>query len=64
MVRSQESIMIIKSLHVRILDTNRVLIWRLILEDYGPDIEYIKGDNNIIPDELSRLPLNGNQYTT
>ena len=56
--------MIIKSLHVRTLNTNRVLIWRLILEDYGPDIEYIKGDNNIITDELSRLPLNGNQYTT
>ena len=39
---------------------NRVLIWRLILEDYGPDIEYIKGEKNIVADALSRITLNGN----
>ena len=29
------------------LNTERVLIWRLILEEYGPDIEYTKGENII-----------------
>ena len=30
-----------------------MLRWRLILEDYGLDIEYIKGDKNILADALS-----------
>ena len=30
------------------LNTNIVLIWRLILEEYGPDIEYVKGEKNIV----------------
>ena len=33
-------------------NTNRVLIWRLILEEYGPDIEYIQGEKNILADAL------------
>ena len=42
-------------------NTDRVLIWRLILEDYGPDIEYIKGEKNPVAEKLSRMPLNRNQ---
>ena len=45
-------------------NTDRVLRWILILEEYIPDIEYIKGDKNIAADALSRLPNNGNQETT
>ena len=41
-----------------------MLRWRLIIEEYGPDIEYTQGDKNIVADALSRLPLNGNQETT
>ena len=41
-------------------NTDRSLRWRLILEGYGPDIEYIKGEKNIVSDALSRLTLNGN----
>ena len=41
-----------------------MLRWRLILEDYGPDIEYIKGEKNIVSDALSIFPLNGNQENT
>ena len=41
-----------------------MLIWRLILEEYGPDIEHIKGEKNIVAEELSIFPLNGNQDTT
>ena len=42
------------------LNTDRELIWRLILEEYGPDIEYVKGEKNIVKDRLPRIPLNGN----
>ena len=31
-----------KNLTCKNFNTNRVLIWRLILEECGPDIEYIK----------------------
>ena len=31
---------------------------------YVPDIEYIKGDKNIVADALSIFTLNGNQDTT
>ena len=45
-------------------NTNKVLQSRLILEEYGPAIEYIKGEKNLAIDALSRLPNNGNQETT
>ena len=45
-------------------NTDRVLRCRIILEEYGPDIEYIKSDKNIVSDSLSRIPLNGNKYIT
>ena len=36
----------------------------LILKEYGPDIEYIRGDKSIVTDSISRFLLNGNQNTT
>ena len=30
--------------------------WRLILEEFGPDITHIKGEDNIVADAISRLP--------
>ena len=45
-------------------NTDRVLRWILIIEEYGPDIEYIKGEKNIVADWISRILLNGNQETT
>ena len=41
-----------------------MLIWILLLENYGPYIEYIQGNENIVTDTLSRLPINSNQDTT
>ena len=53
-----------KNLTCENFNTNRVLRWRLIFEEYGPDIEYIKVKKNIVADVLSRIPLNGNQNNT
>jgi hypothetical protein len=39
-----------------ISQSQRVQRWRLILEEYGPDIRYIKGEENCAADALSRLP--------
>ena len=44
--------------------TDRLLRWRLILEECGPDIEYIRGEKNIAAYALSLLPNSGNQYIT
>ena len=38
------------------LKTERVLRWRLLMEEYNPEIRYIKGPENIVADALSRLP--------
>lgn len=43
------------------LQTQRVLRWRLLLEDYGVHFEYIKGETNSLADALSRLPFDERQ---
>ena len=35
--------------------------WRLILEEFGPELKYIKGENNVVADALSRLEKSPNQ---
>ena len=30
--------------------------WRMILEEFGPDIRHISGVDNIVADAISRLP--------
>ena len=37
------------------LTSDRVYRWRLILEEYGPEIVYIKGIHNSVADAISRL---------
>ena len=31
--------------------------WRLVLEEFGPELRYIKGEKNVVADSLSRLPI-------
>jgi hypothetical protein len=38
------------------LKSERVLRWRLLMEEHGPDIHHVKGPENIVADALSRLP--------
>ena len=53
-----------KNLKCKIFNKDKVLRCRILLEEYGPDTEYIKGENNTVKEGISRTPLNGNQYTT
>ena len=46
-----------KNLTCKNIINDRVLRWRLLLEEYGPDIVYIKGENNNAADAMSRLPI-------
>ena len=47
-----------KNLTCKNFNTERVMRWRLILEEYGPELKYIKGEDNIVADALSRLDMN------
>ena len=38
------------------LTSDQVYHWRLLLEEYGPTIEYIKGIHNTVADTISRDP--------
>ena len=44
-----------KNLTFENLQTQRVIRWRLYLEEFGPKLVYIKGEKNVVADTLSRL---------
>ena len=50
-----------KNLTCENFNINILLIWRLILKEYGPDIEYIKGEKNLVAESLSRFLSNCNK---
>lgn len=45
------------------LQTQRIMRWRLFLEDFGVHLHYIKGADNSLADALSRLPFAERQST-
>ena len=49
-----------KNLTYANFNTDRVIRWRLIIEEYGPDLRYIEGPKNVVADALSRLGLQDN----
>ena len=50
-----------KNLTHNIFNTKCVMRWRLILEEFDPELKYIKGENNVIADTLSRLEKSPNK---
>ena len=46
-----------KNLTYNIFNMGCVMRWRLLIEEFGPTIEYIKGPKNIVANVLSRLNL-------
>ena len=40
-------------------NSDRVMQWRLYIEEYSPDLQYIKGEKNVVADALSRLDMDG-----
>ena len=50
-----------KYLTYNFFNTKRVMHWRLILEEFIPELKYIKGENKFVADALSRLEMIENQ---
>ena len=39
------------------MNSDRVMRWRLYIEEYSPNLQYIKGEHNVVADALSRLEM-------
>ena len=37
--------------------SDHITRWRLIIEEYGPDMHYIPGPENTVADTMSRIPV-------
>ena len=46
-----------KKLTYKVFNTDQVTRWRLVCEEYGPELKYIKGLVNVLAYALSRLKL-------
>ena len=46
-----------KNLTYATFNSDRVMRWRLFIEEYSPDLRYIEGTKNIVADALSRLEI-------
>ena len=46
-----------KNLTYKAFNTQRVMRWRLVIEEFSPSLAYVKGENNPVADALSRLHL-------
>ena len=46
------------------MTSDRVYNWRLLLEEYGPVIEYIKGIDNTVADAMSRFEYDPDKNTS
>ena len=44
-----------KNLTYKNFNTERVVCWRMVIEDFGPELIYTKGNDNVVADAMSRL---------
>ena len=44
--------------------TQRLIRWRLLLEEFGPQVVHIMGETNVVTDALSRLDKEPREYDT
>ena len=44
-----------KNLTYKNFNTERVMRWRLIIEEFGPELIYLQGKKNVVADALSRI---------
>ena len=52
-----------KNLVYKTFNTERVMRWRLLIEEFGPELRYIKGELNVVADVLSRLDLKEEEFS-
>ena len=50
-----------KNLTYKLFNTERVMRWRLTPKKFGPELKYIKRENNVVTDALSHLGKSDNQ---
>ena len=46
-----------KNLIYKVFNTECIMRWHLIREEFGPKLVYLKGEKNVVADALSRLHL-------
>ena len=49
-----------KNLTFKNFNTDRVMCWRLVIKEFGPEFQYIQGKKNVVADALSRLDIANN----
>jgi hypothetical protein len=47
-----------KNLLYEKMASDRVMRWRLLIEEYGPEFQHVAGEKNVVADALSRLAAN------
>jgi len=52
-----------KNLVYKHFNTERVMQWRLLLEEFRPKLTHVKGSNNIVADALSRLDIAEEEFS-
>ena len=52
-----------KNLVCKTFNTEHVMRWHLLIEEFVPELRHIKGELNIVADVLSRLELKEEEFS-